>query len=155
MGILGARRKSLILMPKKKLSDAQRLARLRQDNPIASAPPPAIYADAPVNNRKVAQNGSISMSEFAPGIRVNVVRIDGETVVVSSRPPGEVRVIAANMPKAASSPFSALSASVRGRKFELATTRTHAAYAGPVRVPQVSDQEVFDASDTERTHRVR
>lgn len=143
-------------MPKPKKNIAQRLVRMRQDNPlVASAPPPAIHADAPVKQRRVAKNGSIYISEFAFGVRVNVLRIDPETIVVSSRPEGEVRAIAASIPKGAASAFAALSASFRGRRFELATTRTHSEYTGPVRLPVVNDEDVLDQSDTERTHRVR
>lgn len=142
-------------MAKPKTDITRRLAGMRQDNPlVASAPPPAIRCDAPVKNRRVAKNGSIYIAEFEAGIRVNVLRVDPETVVVSSRPEIEVRAIAASIPQAAASPYAALSASLRGRKFELAATRKHSGFTELIRVPEGAE-DVVDQLGAQRTKRLR
>ena len=139
--------------PKK--SVALRIARMRQDNSLASAPPPAIYANAPMKSRRVGKSGAVHIPELAHGVRVNYMQVDAETFVVSSRPESEVRAIASKMPTASPSPFAALSDSLRGRRFEFATSRDRVGFHGAPRVAEASDDDVLVAYDLRPSRRVR
>ncbi len=132
-----------------------RIARMRQDNSLSSAPPPAIIAEAPVRNRLVGKSGSLHIPELAKGVRVNYLQVNSETFVVSLRSENELRTIAAGIPKDSVSPFASVSNMLRGKKFELATSRSHAAFEGFVNVPQVNDDDLLDSTEVPPARRMR
>jgi hypothetical protein len=155
MGIWGSRRTAVNPMAENPKTVNKRIARMRQDNSFATAPPAAIFADAPVKNRLVGKSGSLHIPELAKGVRVNYLQVNAETFVISSRSESELRTIAAGIPKESASPFASVSNMLRGRKFELATSRDHATFQGSVKVPAVNDDELLKSVEIEPARRVR
>lgn len=136
----------------------RRIARMRRQNPLPAAAPPALYAHAPImaKQRRVGKAGSVTIGAgLAQGVKVTVVELDRQTYIVSSRPMDEVQKIAAGMPRAAASPFAALSDSLKGRKHDLSGTRQRGPYAGPITMPSASDEDVLRNANVQRTRRVR
>lgn len=135
--------------------------RVRQKNAIGAAPPPAIvhpysHADAyAVIQRKVMTNGTISLSRLRQGSRVNVLQIDEQTFIVSSRPAHEVQQMAQQLPTPPQSPFAELSAQLRGQPHDAPEVRTRHEYTGPISVPSIVDDAALRRADLSKSQRSR
>lgn len=138
-------------------SKPRRVTEIRRDNPVAL--PPAHYQPAPhrISSHKVGKSGAIHIASLPRGANVNVVQVDEETFVVSSRPESDLRELAQNMPKTKASPFAKISLELRGLKhdFDQSQARIRRPYAGPLDLDIIDDETALAGADTSRSSRRR